>query len=772
MKPRRLTLLLSLVLLAATLPAGGDGTLGDAAARFGFRGFEIYKSDRGVFGLLAADFDGDGLQDLLIVNNQKARLELFLRRKDPVVPAGKEGAQKANELADDRFFERKEVLTEKQVASVVEGDFNGDGKRDVAYYGKPPELVVLQGDGKGGFVPLRAFDIEDGALSQGALAAGDLNGDGRDDLVLLSKTSTAVFLQADGTLGEPLRLPNAAKEIAAVAIQDLDGDGRRDLVAVAPNEERSVRVRFQEKGGVLGPEVALKTAPWRGIGFDDIDPRPGDEALVLQRTSGLLRALSLTRRPAGEGSGVPLGTIRIYPFEESAKGSKERAMALGDVNGDGRVDVVVTEPGTAQIAIHLQEEGGRLGARVVFPSLANAEAVRLADLDGDGRPEIVVLSGSERAVGIAALAADGRLPFPVPVPVQGTPKTMDAGDCNGDGRADLVVVAERDKKKYVQVFLQQEAGGLGPPLEHPLESMKDLPDDLLVFDIDRDGRADLLFFTRYAAMQVWRGTEAGFIPVPDGPEYRGGLVDKTGIGDVNSGDLDGDGKLELLVASQNFARAIHLDAKGGLTVIDQVNGRSPRSQIRGVAALDLVGDGKTEVAVFDAEGGVITVLRPGGAGVYEPAASFSAGRLSYLRLFAADLDGDGRRDLVVQGKEGFGVLYVGAQDLELSEVHVFESPVRDAVLDNFAVGDLDGDGRPELVLVDSGNNNLEIVTYDSKSGFKHEIKWRVFEEKRHDGRALGSRGEPREILLTDLNGDGRSDIAVLVHDRLIVYLKE
>jgi hypothetical protein len=158
--------------------------------------------------------------------------------------------------------------------------------------------------------------------------------------------------------------------------------------------------------------------------------------------------------------------------------------------------------------------------------------------------------------------------------------------------------------------------------------------------------------------------------------------------------------------------------------------------------------------------------------VHEVAASFPAGRLAFLRLLARDMNGDGRTDLVLYGEEGFGIFYAGAEDLELGELHAYESPMRDARISEFAMGRIGGGPGPDLACLDVGNNAIEIVEYDAASGFRHGIQWRVFEEKRHDGRAVGGRGEPREVVVADLNGDSRDDVAILVHDRVIVYLCE
>ncbi|MCK6459504.1 MAG: VCBS repeat-containing protein, partial [Planctomycetes bacterium] len=465
-----------------------------AAQEYGFRGMEIYKLDEKTHQLTPCDIDRDGLTDLVVANNDKAKIEVLLRRREKVPPKEMKGAKLPNDLQDDQYFEKKEILTEKQVMSLAVADLDGDGNLDVAYYGKPEELVVAFGDGKGGFPRSKRWPIDDGS----DVDAGDLDGDGRADLVLLEATATAIFLQsADGTLREPVKLPHSEKGGDDVRIVDLDGDGRKDLALIDAGSPRSVRARFQRADGSLGPEVAFETTPWRAIDFIDIDASPGLETVVVQRNSGVLRVLRL----AVDRERALLGTVETYAFEAGG-GGKARSLALGDVDGDTRLDVVVTEPGSAQVAVYLQEKGGGLGGRRLFPSLSASDAVRVADLDGDGRGEVLVLSSAEKSLGASRFGAEGRLPFPALLEVAGVPKAFDAADLDGDGKCDVVVVAEGpdDKKLRAQVWLQREAtegaaahpfGALVLTQVIQLESLKQAPEDLLIMDIDQDGKKDL-----------------------------------------------------------------------------------------------------------------------------------------------------------------------------------------------------------------------------------------------------------------------------------------
>jgi hypothetical protein len=250
--------------------------------------------------------------------------------------------------------------------------------------------------------------------------------------------------------------------------------------------------------------------------------------------------------------------------------------------------------------------------------------------------------------------------------VAGLPKAFDTSDIDGDGNADVAIIAEGpdDKKLRVQIWLQKAEDirvtedGKAPPLPLavakvvPLETLKQAPEDLLVMDIDHDGRNDLLLFDGREAMRVLRqDANGGFVDeAAKGTAYRGELAYQATRGGATPGDVDGDGKPELLVAAKNFARALLLDAKGGLVVMDQANAASPRAQVKGGAALDLDADGKTEVVLYDRESKAVSVLKRDATGVLGVTENVPVGELDFKALQAADLDGDGDQDLVLFGK--------------------------------------------------------------------------------------------------------------------------
>ena len=313
---------------------------------FGFLPVEVYKLDNRIGSVITCKLDEDKAEDIAIVNNARSRIDLLLTGKsasgDDDAPEGK---KEVNDVPSDRRMRLVSLPVNKQVVSLQTGDFNGDGRADLVFYGLPSGIEIHHNRGNGRFGDVRKINTGDALDTPGTLSVGDFNKDGRDDLALITKDEIVLFAQREsGKFSEPERLPHTLDNPRMVKLVDLDGDGMLDLVMLNGGSEDSIRARFSAGKGVFGPEERLAVESLRAYAFGDVDTKPGQELAIIEQQSGRTRVLSLGISDEEDGK---RGRASFYPL---APGSPVgRAIDSGDLDGDGQIEVVATDPSKAQV---------------------------------------------------------------------------------------------------------------------------------------------------------------------------------------------------------------------------------------------------------------------------------------------------------------------------------------------------------------------------------------------------------------------------------------
>jgi len=314
---------------AQASPAVSSQALGPV---FGFSGIEMFKVDEGTSRLRCLDVNGDGLIDVALVNNSRATIDFFLQKTAQELASSETKPveyDNINEIASDARFKKEPFLTEKRVFDLLLEDLNGDSRPDLAYYGDPKELVVVLRTPSGWSETRQRFQIADARAFGRGLAAGDLNGDGRQDLALLGAEKTYIFFGGpEGKLAEPIEIQNSEKNFTSLFLADLDADGRKDLLLSGASLVEPFHVRFQGQSG-LGPEIAVETPAFRSVLLTDLmgDSRP--EITVVQEATGRLIVFQLeTTKPEGP---IPLGKLRLFPMTPGEDSARQR-IAVGDVD--------------------------------------------------------------------------------------------------------------------------------------------------------------------------------------------------------------------------------------------------------------------------------------------------------------------------------------------------------------------------------------------------------------------------------------------------------
>ena len=333
-------------------------------------------------------------------------------------------------------------------------------------------------------------------------------------------------------------------------------------------------------------------------------------------------------------------------------GSGAYSVAVADVNGDGKPDIV-----TSTVGVLLGNGDGTFQTEVTYGSGGSAYSVALADVNGDGKPDIVVANNDDIAtVGVLLGNGDGTFQTAVTFGTGATYAYSAAvADVNGDGKPDIVVANWCSnggcKSGTLSVLLGNGDGTFQTAVTYGTGGI--YADSVAVADVNGAGKLDVVAGN-------YGNNNVGFLLGNGDGTFQGAVTygaGGSGAYSVAVADVNGDGKPDIVVANHGSSNVGVLLGNGDGTFQGAVTYGAGGSGAQSVAVADVNGDGKPDIVVANYNSpGTVGVLLGNGDGTFQTAMTYGSGGSYPDSAAVADVNGDGKPDIVVANLNNVGVL--------------------------------------------------------------------------------------------------------------------
>ncbi len=717
----------------------------------------------GAEGVSLVDVDGDGKADLVVASYNSSSIFIY------------KNTSASGSITAGSFAAPVSFTTGTNPTQIAFSDIDGDGKPDLAVSNQGSGSVsVFRNTSTPGTISLAPqIVLTPGGVPYG-IAIQDLDGDGKADLAVTNVASAFLYTYRNTSSAGSISFGSVGTFAIAggsigVALGDMNGDGLPDAVCSNMNfgmNSVSVLVNASSPGAIsfaAKVDFATGTTPY-GVALADIDGDGKLDIITANQGSSNVSVIRNNTFPA------------MNSHVEFIAGTNPWWVSVGDVDGDGKPDIACTNRGSNTVSVFRNTAtsgtiaAGSFANAVGFTTGSSPVTVAIGDLDGDGKPEMAVTSFNSNIVSVFhnnpllpntgtltvcpgltttlsnSFAGGGTWSSSAPTIASVVAGTGVVTGILEGGTANITFTTAGTSQVVVSsvtVTATPTVTNISPLVGFPTSSVT-----ITGTNFNTTTTNDVVWFGATRATVNTASATSLTVSVPVGSVFGPVTVENAtcGLQAASTGTY-----LQNYSNGAYIANTVNFDPQFTMTT-----GSSPWD----VALGDIDGDGKSDIVVVNNGSNTITVFRNISSSGSLTSGSFSAGvsfatGSSPIGLAIGDVDGDGKLDVATanSGTTTVSVLRNTSTPGTISFSANVDISIGASAPTNVIIGDVDGDGKPELITCNFSSNNISVLQNVSVPG--------VINGSSFNSAVNFTAGtNPEGLAFGDIDGDGKPDIGV------------